>query len=54
MKLKSTDGKKRLTDVADTEQEMGCPVISAGNAKTMKLVTDIIEGVAELPEKGEE
>ena len=54
LKLKSPDGRKRLTDVADTEQEMGCPVISAGNAKTMKLVTDIIEGVAELPEKGEE
>ena len=33
---------------------MGRPVISAENAKTMKLVTDIIEGVAELPEKGEE
>ncbi len=38
----------------ELEQEMGRPVISAGNAKTMKLVTDIIEGVAELPEKGEE
>ena len=38
----------------ELEQEMGRPVISAENAKTMKLVTDIIEGVAELPEKGEE
>ena len=38
----------------ELEQEMGRPVISAGNAKTMKLVTDIIEDVAELPEKGEE
>ena len=38
----------------ELEQEMGRPVISAGNARTMKLVTDIIEGVAELPEKGEE
>ena len=38
----------------ELEQEMGRPVISVENAKTMKLVTDIIEGVAELPEKGEE
>lgn len=38
----------------ELEQEMGRPVISAENAKTMKLVTDIIEGVAELTEKGEE
>lgn len=38
----------------ELEQEMGRPVISAENAKAMKLVTDIIEGVAELPEKGEE
>lgn len=38
----------------ELEQEMGRPVISAENAKTMKLVTDIIEGIAELPEKGEE
>ena len=33
---------------------MGRPVISAGNARTMKLVTDIIKDVAELTEKGEE
>lgn len=38
----------------ELEQEMGRPVISAENAKTMKLVTDIIEDAAELPEKGEE
>lgn len=38
----------------ELEQEMGRPVISAGNAQTMKLVTDIIEGVAELEGKGEE
>ena len=38
----------------ELEQEMGRPVISAGNAKTMKLMTDIIEGVAELEGKGEE
>lgn len=38
----------------ELEQEMGRPVISAGNARTMKLVTDIIEGVAELEGKGEE
>ena len=34
----------------ELEQEMGRPVISAENAKTMKLVTDMIEGVAELTE----
>ena len=33
---------------------MGCPVISVENAKTMKLVTDIIEDAAKLTEKGEE
>lgn len=38
----------------ELEQEMGRPVISAENAKTMKLVTDIIEDAAKLPEKGEE
>lgn len=38
----------------ELEQEMGRPVISAGNARTMKLVTDIIKDVAELTEKGEE
>ena len=38
----------------ELEQEMGRPVISAGNARTMKLVTDIIEDVAELEGKGEE
>ena len=38
----------------ELEQEMGRPVISSGNAKAMKLVTDMIEGVAELTEKGEE
>ena len=38
----------------ELEHEMGRPVISAGNARTMKLVTDIIEGVAELEGKGEE
>ena len=32
----------------ELEQEMGRPVISAGNARTMKLVTDIIKDVAEL------
>ena len=32
---------------------MGCPVISSGNAKTMKLITDVIEGVAELEGKEE-
>ena len=38
----------------ELEQEMDRPVISAGNARTMKLVTDIIEDAAKLPEKGEE
>ena len=38
----------------ELEQEMGHPGISSGNAKAMKLVTDMIEGVAELTEKGEE
>lgn len=38
----------------ELEQEMDRPVISAGNARTMKLVTDIIKDVAELTEKGEE
>ena len=38
----------------ELEQEMGCPVISVENAKTMKLVTDIIEDAAKLTEKGEE
>lgn len=38
----------------ELEQEMGRPVISAENAKTMKLVTDIIEDAAKLEEKGEE
>lgn len=38
----------------ELEQEMGHPVISAENAKTMKLVTDIIEDAAKLTEKGEE
>ena len=38
----------------ELEQEMGRPVISAENAKTMKLLTDIIEDAAKLPEKGEE
>ena len=54
LKMTAADGKKRLTDVADTEQETRRPVISAGNAKAMKLVTDIIEGAAELEGKGEE
>ena len=38
----------------ELEQEMGRPVISVENAKTMKLVTDIIEDAAKLTEKGEE
>ena len=38
----------------ELEQEMGRPVISAENARTMKLVTDIIEDAAKLPKKGEE
>ena len=37
----------------ELEREMGRPVISAENAKTMKLITDVIEGVAELEGKGE-
>ena len=36
------------------EREMGRPVISAENAKTMKLVTDIIEDAAKLPGKTED
>jgi len=38
----------------ELEREMGRPVISAENAKTMKLVTDIIEDAAKLPEKVED
>lgn len=38
----------------ELEQEMGHPVISAENAKTMKLITDVIEGVAELEGKEED
>lgn len=38
----------------ELEQEMGRPVISAENAKTMKLVTDIIEDAAKLPGKVED
>lgn len=38
----------------ELEREMGRPVISAENAKTMKLVTDIIEDTAKLPGKVEE
>ena len=37
----------------ELEREMGRPVISAENAKTMKLITDVIEGVAELEGKKE-
>ena len=37
----------------ELEREMGRPVISSGNAKTMKLITDVIEGVAELEGKEE-
>lgn len=37
----------------ELEREIGRPVISAENAKTMKLVTDVIEGVAELEGKKE-
>ena len=37
----------------ELEREMGRPVISSENAKTMKLITDVIEGVAELEGKGE-
>ena len=35
----------------ELEREMGRPVISSENAKTMKLITDVIEGVAELEGK---
>ena len=38
----------------ELEREMGRPVISAENAKTMKLVTDIIEDAAKLPRKVED
>ncbi len=38
----------------ELEREMGHPVISAENAKTMKLVTDIIEDAAKLPGKVED
>lgn len=38
----------------ELEREMGRPVISAENAKTMKLVTDIIEDAAKLPGKDED
>lgn len=38
----------------ELEREMGRPVISAENAKTMKLVTDIIEDAAKLPGKVED
>ena len=38
----------------ELEREMGRPVISAENAKTMKLVTDIIEDAAKLPGKAED
>ncbi len=38
----------------ELEREMGRPVISAENAKTMKLVTDIIEDAAKLPGKTED
>lgn len=37
----------------ELEREMGRPVISSKNAKTMKLITDVIEGVAELEGKEE-
>ncbi len=37
----------------ELEQEMGRPVISAENARTMKLITDIIEDAASLPKEGE-
>ena len=37
----------------ELEREMGRPVISSENAKTMKLITDVIEGVAELKGKEE-
>ena len=38
----------------ELEREMDRPVISAENAKTMKLVTDIIEDAAKLPGKVED
>ena len=38
----------------ELEREVGRPVISAENAKTMKLVTDIIEDAAKLPGKTED
>ena len=38
----------------ELEREMGRPVISSENAKTMKLITDVIEGVAELEGKEED
>ena len=38
----------------ELEREMGRPIISAENAKTMKLVTDIIEDAAKLPGKVED
>ena len=38
----------------ELERDMGRPVISAENAKTMKLVTDIIEDAAKLPGKVED
>ena len=38
----------------ELEREMGRPVISAENSKTMKLVTDIIEDAAKLPGKVED
>lgn len=38
----------------ELEREMGRPVISAENAKTMKLMTDIIEDAAKLPGKVED
>ena len=38
----------------ELEREMSRPVISAENAKTMKLVTDIIEDEAKLPGKVED
>ena len=37
----------------ELEREMGRPVISSENTKTMKLITDVIEGVAELEGKEE-
>lgn len=40
--------------IKELEREMGRPVISAENAKTMKLVTDIIEDAAKLPGKVED